>query len=80
MVSLAVEICGLKLRNPIMPAAGPTVRDGDALVAAAKGGAGALVAKTVSVSPAEVPRPCMAKVKDGILNAELWSDLPLERC
>jgi len=79
MVSLAVEICGLKLRNPIMPAAGPTVRDGDALVAAAKGGAGALVAKTVSVSPAEVPRPCMAKVKDSLLSADLWSDLPLER-
>jgi len=79
MVSLAVEICGLKMRNPIMPAAGPTVRDGDTLVAASKGGAGALVAKTVSVSPAEVPRPCMVKVKDGILNAELWSDLPLER-
>jgi dihydroorotate dehydrogenase (NAD+) catalytic subunit len=79
VVSLAVEICGLKLRNPVMPAAGPTVRDGDALVAAAEHGAGALVAKTVSVRPAEVPRPCMAKVRDGLLNAELWSDLPVER-
>jgi dihydroorotate dehydrogenase subfamily 1 len=79
MVSLDVEICGLKLRNPIMTAAGPTTKDGDALVAAAKGGAGALVAKTVSVSPAEVPRPCMIKVRDSLLSAELWSDLPLER-
>jgi len=79
MVSLALELCGLKLRNPLMPAAGPTVRDGDALVAAAQGGAGALVSKTVSVKPAEVPRPCIAKVKEGLLSAELWSDLPLER-
>jgi len=79
MVNLALEICGLKLRNPVMPAAGPTVHDGNAMVAAAKGGAGALVAKTLSVSPAEVPRPCMAKVKEGLLNAELWSDLPVER-
>ncbi len=79
MVSLALEFCGLKLRNPIMPAAGPTVRDGDALVQAAQGGAGALITKTISTSPAEVPRPCMAKVKEGLLNAELWSDLPLER-
>ena len=79
MVSLDVEICGLKLRNPIMTAACPTTKDGDALVAAAKGGAGALVAKTVSVSPAEVPRPCMIKVRDSLLSAELWSDLPLER-
>lgn len=78
-MSLVVEICGLKLRNPVMPAAGPTVRDGDALVAAAKGGAGALVTKTVSITPAEVPRPFMAKIRDNLLNAELWSDLPLER-
>ncbi|MBA7601460.1 Dihydroorotate dehydrogenase B (NAD(+)), catalytic subunit [subsurface metagenome] len=79
MVDLSVEICGLKFRNPILPAAGPTVRDGDALVKAADGGAGGLVAKTVSVSPAHVPRPNMVKVKDSILNAELWSDLPLEQ-
>jgi len=38
-----------------------------------------LVAKTVSVSPANVPRPSMVKVKDSILSAELWSDLPLEQ-
>lgn len=79
MVDLSVEICGLKFRNPILPAAGPTVRDGDALVKAADGGAGGLVAKTVSVSPAHVPRPNIVKVKDSILNAELWSDLPLEQ-
>ena len=79
MVGLALELCGLKLRNPLMPAAGPTVRDGDTLVAAARGGAGALVSKTVSTTPASVPRPCIAKVKEGLLNAELWSDLPLEK-
>ncbi len=79
MVDLSVEICGLKFRNPILPAAGPTVRDGDALMKVAEGGAGGLVAKTVSVSPAHVPRPSMVKVKDSILNAELWSDLPLEQ-
>lgn len=79
MVDLSVEICGLKFRNPILPAAGPTVRDGDAMVKAANGGAGGIVAKTVSVVPAQVPRPCIAKVKDSLLNAELWTDLPLER-
>jgi dihydroorotate dehydrogenase (NAD+) catalytic subunit len=79
MVSLNVEVCGLKFRNPVLPAAGPMVRDGDALTLAAEGGAGGLVAKTVSVSPAEVPRPCIAKIKDNLLNAELWTDLPLER-
>lgn len=79
MVSLAVELCGLKLRNPLMPAAGPAVRDGDALVEAARGGAGALVSKTVSTTPALVSRPYMVKVKEGLLNAELWPDLSLEK-
>jgi len=69
----------LKFRIPIMPAAGPTVRDGDSLVKAAEGGAGGLVAKTVSVAPARVPRPCIIKVKDSLMSAELWSDLPLEQ-
>ncbi|MEM3401680.1 MAG: hypothetical protein QXH08_00420, partial [Candidatus Hadarchaeales archaeon] len=79
MVDLSVELCGLKLRNPVMPAAGPNVMDGEALLKVAEGGAGALVAKTVSVQPAKVPRPCIVKVKDSLLNAELWTDLPLEQ-
>lgn len=79
MVDLSVNLCGLKLRNPVMPAAGPNVMDGDALLKAAEGGAGALVAKTVSVPPAQVPRPCIVKVKDSLLNAELWTDIPLEQ-
>ena len=79
VVNLSVEICGLKFRNPILPAAGPTVRDGDTLVKAAEGGAGGLVAKTVSVTPAQVPRPCIIKVKDSLLNAELWTDIPLKQ-
>jgi dihydroorotate dehydrogenase subfamily 1 len=79
VVDLSVEICGLKFRVPIMPAAGPTVRDGDSLVKAAEGGAGGLVTKTVSITPAHVPRPCLVKVRDSIVSAELWSDLPLEQ-
>jgi len=79
MVNLSVDLCGLKLRNPVMPAAGPNVWNGDMLVKVAEGGAGGLVSKTVSVKAAEVPRPCIAKIRDSLLNAELWSDLPLEQ-
>jgi len=79
MADLSVEICGLKFKNPILPAAGPTTRDGDNMLKAAEGGAGGLVAKTVSVTPALVPRPCIAKVKESMLNAELWSDLSVEQ-
>jgi dihydroorotate dehydrogenase subfamily 1 len=62
-----------------MPAAGPPSKDGATLRAAARGGAGALVTKTISVVPADVPRPCMAEIRGGFLNTELWSELPKEQ-
>jgi len=84
MADISVKFLGLKFRNPILTAAGPTSRDGMTLLNAAAGGVGGLVAKTVSIKPAEVPRPNMAALKEGrvgsrrgILNAELWSELPL---
>jgi dihydroorotate dehydrogenase subfamily 1 len=49
------------------------------LQAAAKGGAGGLVTKTISVNPAQVPLPCMAEIRGGFLNTELWSELPKEQ-
>lgn len=79
MSNLSVEFCGLKLATPIMPAAGPPTRDGRACVAAANGGAAAIVSKTISAEPAQIPRPCMAAVRTGMLNTELWSELPKEQ-
>ncbi len=86
MVDISTEFAGLKLKNPVMTAAGPTSRDGMTLLNAAAGGVGGLVAKTVSVKPADVPRPNMAALREGrvgsrrgILNAELWSELPVEQ-
>ena len=49
------------------------------LQAAAKGGAGGLVTKTISMNPAQVPHPCMAEIRGGFLNTELWSELPKEQ-
>jgi len=86
MADIRTEFAGLKLKNPILTAAGPTSRDGMALLNATAGGVGGLVAKTVSVRPADVPRPNMAALKNGpigsrrgMLNAELWSELPVEQ-
>jgi len=63
-----------------MPAAGPNVLDAAHALRAAAGGAGALVIKTISTRPARVPKPCMARVgTDGMLNCELWSELPAEQ-
>ncbi|MEZ0393837.1 MAG: 4Fe-4S dicluster-binding protein [Desulfurococcaceae archaeon] len=108
MVSLEVEIAGLKLKNPLMNAACPVSRDAESMKQLVDAGVGAVVAKTISVKPAIVPRPSMAVVDRGLgraqvlktlkpgdvriantelgnyrfifglLNAELWSDIPAE--
>lgn len=79
MANISVNICGLEFKNPIMPAAGPGSKDGAMCQAAAKGGAGGIVTKTISVEAAQIPRPCMAQIKGGFLNTELWSELPKEQ-
>lgn len=80
MARIDVDLWGLRFRNPIIPAAGPNVGTGEQLRRAAAGGAGGLLAKTVSVKAADVPRPDMVKYhRFGMLNAELWTELPLER-
>lgn len=79
MANLHVNFCGLELKNPVLPAAGPPSKDGIALQAAAKGGAGGLVTKTMSMEAAELPRPNMAEIRGGFLNAEMWSELTMEQ-
>ncbi len=74
MADLTTTLLGLTLEHPIMPAAGPPGRDGDALLACAEGGAAALVAKTISTTAAGVPQPNMADFKSYFLNTELWSE------
>ena len=79
MANLTTKLFDLELAHPIMPAAGPPVRDGAALLACAEGGASALVTKTISVKAADVPTPNMADFKTYFLNTELWSELPPEQ-
>lgn len=80
MADLAVEIVGLRFANPVLPAAGPTVWDGKAMLACVAGGAGGLVSKTISTTGAIVPQPCMAEVgRANMLNTELWAEYPPEQ-
>ncbi len=80
MADLSVEICGLKFDNPILPAAGPTVWDGRAMLRCVAGGAGGIVSKTISTTAAQVPQPCMAEYgKGAMLNTELWAEYPPEQ-
>jgi len=76
-MDLKAEVFGINFRNPVLNAAGPTGRDADALIAVAKGGAGGLVSKTISITPAIVPKPNMYSVGGGgLLNVESWSEIP----
>ncbi len=79
MADISVNLFGMELKNPVMPAAGPPVKDGQAALDAKDGGAGAIVTKTISVEAANVPRPNMAQTSSGFMNAELWSELPPEQ-
>jgi dihydroorotate dehydrogenase subfamily 1 len=81
MANLSVEIAGIRFANPVMPAAGPPVRDGKAILRCAAGGAGGLVSKTISTRAATPPTPNMAEISHnlGMVNTELWSELPPEQ-
>jgi len=80
MADLSVEICGLRFAHPVLPAAGPTVWNGEAMLACVKGGASGIVSKTISTTGAVVPQPCMAEVgRASMLNTELWAEYPPEQ-
>jgi dihydroorotate dehydrogenase subfamily 1 len=79
MADLSVEIAGIRFPNPVLTAPGPPVRDGAACVRCAEGGAGGIVTKTISRTAAEPPVPNIAEIPHGMLNTELWSELPPER-
>ena len=82
MVDMEIEIAGLKFRNPVLTAAGPTTRNSTEIRAAVTGGAGGIVCKTISTEAAIIPHPNMAVINRkrnlGLVNTELWSELPPE--
>lgn len=77
-MDLSTSIGCIKLKNPLMPASGPLVGSYDKMMAIEKFGVGCMVAKTVSIKGAEVPRPCIIANQDSIMNAELWSEYSLD--
>ncbi len=78
MADLTTRLFGWTLRNPLMPAPGPPVRDAQAVKACLEAGVGAVVTKTISTTAAQVPTPNMADLKTYFLNTELWSELSPE--
>ena len=75
MADLKTKVCGIDFPNPVWTAAGPGGADAAMLLRAARGGAGGLVAKTISLEGARVPAPNIISPFSGsLLNAELWSE------
>jgi dihydroorotate dehydrogenase (NAD+) catalytic subunit len=80
MADLNTEFCGIKFSNPVFTAAGPTSATYDLLLKARDGGAGGLVTKTISVTPAHVPIPNISNfTPNSLLNAELWSEVDYKK-
>ncbi|MHA1838369.1 MAG: 4Fe-4S dicluster domain-containing protein [Candidatus Ranarchaeia archaeon] len=77
-IDLTIEIAGIKMRSPLIMSSSPITMDGKTIKRIAKYGAGAAVTKTILPEAAVNPRPCMAKVGNGMINCEGWSDLTPE--
>ena len=75
---LSTEICGIKLKNPIIVTPGPLTRDGEAIQRAAKNGAAAAIIRSIGMEGGKDPEPCFAPLNGGILNATTFSDLGLD--
>ena len=80
MPDLTVDLCGLRLRNPLVLASGPLSWNATAIRAAFDAGAAAVVTKTIRPAAAVNPTPHIARAGRGsMLNIEGWSDLPAEQ-
>ncbi|OAA28439.1 dihydroorotate dehydrogenase [Kosmotoga arenicorallina S304] len=78
-MDLSVEIAGIKLKNPVMPASGPLTGDDKKMLALERLGVGGMVTKTISSKAAEVPRPCIIAGNNYVMNTELWTEFPPEK-
>jgi len=76
MSDLSVELCGIRLENPLILASGPLSWNAAGVWAAFAAGAAAVVTKTIRPEPTENPVPHMAALgRSSMLNTEGWSDL-----
>ena len=70
MIELAVDVAGLRLRNPTMLASGILNESGKSMLEVARAGAGALVTKSIGAEEREGhANPCIVEVECGIINA-----------
>lgn len=75
---MKTEFLGLKLKNPIMVAAGPWNRDGKNIRKAISAGAGAVITETIVSDALLDVRPRIAYDGLGAQNIRLYSDIQVE--
>lgn len=77
MIDLSVDLCGKRLRSPLILASGPLAWSAEGIQAAFAAGAAAVVTKTIRPEPTRNPTPhIVAADARSLLNTEGWSDLP----
>lgn len=70
MTNLAVDICGLRMKNPTMLASGVFDETGKSMLTVARAGAGALVTKSIGKEPRSGhPSPVLVELPQALLNA-----------
>lgn len=77
-MTLSVDFMGLKLKNPIIVAAGPWSRNGEMIKKAFLAGAGAVVTETIVNEVNIDVRPRVTYHNGGVQNIRLYSDILLE--
>lgn len=75
---MKTDFLGLKMKNPIMAAAGPWSRDGESIRRLVKAGAGAVVTESVVSDTLLDVRPRIAFDGAGAQNIRLYSDIQIE--
>lgn len=79
MADISITVNGKRFLNPVLTAAGPNVGTEELIHKAVSGGAGGIVTKTVSVSPAQDPKPTIRKGDfESLFNCETWSEKPVK--
>lgn len=79
-MSLNTEYMGLKLKNPIVAAAGPWSRDGASIQRSIDAGAGAVVTETITLEANQNPSPRLYLSGSGqLFNTTLFSGIHLEQ-
>ena len=79
-MSLSTEYMGLKLKNPIMIAAGPWSRDAASIQRSIDAGAGAVVTETITLDASQNPSPRLYLSDSGqLFNTTLFSSIHLEQ-